>query len=309
VNGGVNLLVPTNDILAPITDFLDFALWLKRKHHIMDITIAVKIRKLKAIGRKVNLWDVEAFRDYIQDVKFKGGYKNSLGYVYADWCEYQGFEYKPYNFYAEKSLPYVPLEKEIDQLIGAFAHSKYGALLQLMKETAFRPIEAMRLTPRDFNLEQQIVTLNKLEKRSNPRQSKISDKLTAMIKQQVKGKRQNELIWSAKSKYIRRTFMRNRRRASKNLDNPNIEKISMKTFRHFKATMEYHKTKDILYIKKLLGHKNIQNTMVYIHLVNFESDEFVCKVAESVDEAGELVEAGFVFVIQFEGKMLFKKRK
>jgi hypothetical protein len=117
VNEGVNLLVPTNDILAPITDFSDFAFWLKRKHHIIDITITVKIRKLKAISRKVNLWDVEAVHNYIQDAKFKGGYKNSLGYVYADWCEYQGFEYKPYNLHAEKSLPYVLLEKEIYLLV------------------------------------------------------------------------------------------------------------------------------------------------------------------------------------------------
>ena len=103
---------------------------------------------------------MQAVRNYIQDSKFKGGYKNSLGYMYADWCEYQGFDYKPQCFPRETGLPYVPLEKEIDQLIGVFAHSKYGVLLQLLKETGFRPIEALRLTPRDFNFERQTVTLN-----------------------------------------------------------------------------------------------------------------------------------------------------
>lgn len=39
-----------------------------------------------------NLWNYDAVRNYIQDAPFKGGYKNSLGYVYADWCEYQGFQ-------------------------------------------------------------------------------------------------------------------------------------------------------------------------------------------------------------------------
>jgi hypothetical protein len=73
--------------------------------------------------------------------------------------------------------------------------------------------------------------------------------------------------------------------------------------------MEYHKTKDILYIKQLLGHKNIQNTMVYTHLVSFESDEWACRVAESVDAATGLVEAGFEYVTQYEGTMLFRKRK
>lgn len=50
----------------------------------MDITIAVKIRKLKALSRRVTLWDHEAVHNCIQDASLKGGYKNSLGYVYAD---------------------------------------------------------------------------------------------------------------------------------------------------------------------------------------------------------------------------------
>lgn len=58
--GSSNLSVPTTHILAPKkqqqseTDFDDFALWLKRAHHIMDSTIAVKIRKLKALQRARN---------------------------------------------------------------------------------------------------------------------------------------------------------------------------------------------------------------------------------------------------------------
>jgi len=50
--------------------------------------------------------------------------------------------------------------------------------------------------------------------------------------------------------------------------------------------MEYHKTKDILYVMKLLGHKSIKNTLVYTQLIDFpEDDEFVCKVAKTVQEA------------------------
>ena len=46
----------------------------------------------------------------------------------------------------------------------------------------------------------------------------------------------------------------------------------------------------------LLGHKNIQNTLVYTHLVNFESDEFHTAIAESVEKAYKLLEAGFEYV-------------
>jgi len=282
---------------------------LKRKHNIANITIVGKLKKLKALQRQVNLWEKESVRNYIQDCPFKNGYKNQLGYAYADWCEFQGFSYDYQRYPTERTLPYIPLEKEVDQLIGAFKNSKYGTLLQLLKETAFRPIEGMNLKVKDFDLEKQLVTLNNPAKGSNPRQIKMSIKLTSMISLLVKHKALYVKLWSTKPKSIRRTFTRIRTLTSQQLGNPNLNRITMKTLRHWKATMEYHKTKDILYVQKLLGHKNINNTLIYTHLVNWENDDWVCKVAKTIDEAGKLVEVGFEFVTQFEGKMLFRKRK
>jgi hypothetical protein len=61
---------------------------------------------------------------------------------------------------------------------------------------------------------------------------------------------------------------------------------------------------------QLLGHKNIRNTLVYTHLVNFESDDdYVCKVAKSVEDAKTLIETGFEFVTDFQDAKLFRKRK
>ena len=106
-----------------------------------------------------------------------------------------------------------------------------------------------------------------------------------------------------------RNFSRQRRGIVEKLQNPRILRISFKTLRHWKATTEYHRTKDILHVMQMLGHKNIQNTLVYTHLVSFESDEFVCKVARTVDEAKALVESGFDYVSEIDGVQLFRKRK
>ena len=108
-----------------------------------------------------------------------------------------------------------------------------------------------------------------------------------------------------------RTFVRMRRVLAEKLGNPNLTKITFKTFRHWKATMEYHRTKDILYVKELLGHKNIQNTLVYTHLVDFETDDgFSVKVASSLEEFTSLLESGFEFVSDYEGGLkILRKRK
>lgn len=74
--------------------------------------------------------------------------------------------------------------------------------------------------------------------------------------------------------------------------------------------MEYHRTKDILYVKELLGHKNIQNTLVYTHLVSFEEeDAYIVKVASSIEEFTVLLESGFEYVSDYGDAKVLRIRK
>jgi hypothetical protein len=60
---------------------------------------------------------------------------------------------------------------------------------------------------------------------------------------------------------------------------------------------------------KRLGHKRIENTMLYTQLVQFEGDEYHSAVAENVDEARKLIEGGFEYVCTHQSLMLYRKRK
>jgi len=61
---------------------------------------------------------------------------------------------------------------------------------------------------------------------------------------------------------------------------------------------------------ELLGHRSIQNTLAYTHLVGFKDDEYTSKIAQTAKKASPRVEAGFGYVsTTFENLMLFKKRK
>lgn len=60
---------------------------------------------------------------------------------------------------------------------------------------------------------------------------------------------------------------------------------------------------------RLLGHTNIVHTLRYTHLVDFPSDDYVCRGAKTVKEASELVENGFDYVCEIEGFKLFRKRR
>ena len=69
------------------------------------------------------------------------------------------------------------------------------------------------------------------------------------------------------------------------------------------------KTKDILHVMNLLGHRNIESTLVYTHLISYEGDEYHSAVAKTVDEARGLIEHGSEYVCTRDETMIFKKRK
>jgi len=98
-------------------------------------------------------------------------------------------------------------------------------------------------------------------------------------------------------------------RIAHKLQNPRINRITFHTLRHWGATMEYHRTKDILHVKERLGHKSITSTLIYTHLVNFEGDEYHTATSKSLEKDEELLKAGFEYVTERDGVKIYRKRK
>ena len=121
--------------------------------------------------------------------------------------------------------------------------------------------------------------------------------------------RTSKRVFDSNTDALRKIFTLQGRHIAHKLQSPRLLQITFHTFRHWKATMEYHKTKDILYVMRLLGHKNIKNTLVYTQLVTFEDDDFTCKAAANVKDATELIEAGYEYVCDMDNIKLFRKRK
>jgi len=106
-----------------------------------------------------------------------------------------------------------------------------------------------------------------------------------------------------------RLFERSRKVAVSRSKNPRLNNITFHTLRHWKATMEYHKTKDLLHVMRLLGHKSIKNTMRYTQLVDFGEQDFVVKVAWTLEESCKLLENGFQYICDYDTAKIFKKPK
>jgi integrase len=171
--------------------------------------------------------------------------------------------------------------------------------------------EAKRLEWTDIDREKNIITLNAPEKGSNPRMWRVSPTLMEMINALP---RQSEHVFTGSLKSMKTTFQKTRKRLAQTLQNPRLLRIHFHTFRHWKATMLYHQTKDPYYVKNFLGHKELRSTEVYINIEHtlFEAganDQFTVKIAEKPEEIKALLEVGFEYVCQKDTLIFLRKRK
>ncbi len=264
------------------------------------------LKALRILGNRADLGNPVLVRDTIaMHSSWSDAFKRNLSEAYRHYAEWKNLPFQKLLYKPVDKLPFIPTEHEIDSLIAGVGW-KTSTVLQLLKETGVRIGEAWTLKWSDIDLERGIVTVTP-EKGSYSRQLKISSKLCSLVSRLPRNS--PKIFGWANLDSFRREYEKQRKKLSFKLNNPRLCEIRLHTFRHFKATMEYHKTKDILHVQRLLGHRNIMHTLTYTRLVDWKSDEFVCKVAKSLDEASSLIEAGFDYVTELDGVKLFRRRK
>jgi len=283
---------------------VEYSLWLWKQGY-SEATIKGRVKRLNRLVKLgANLNDEESVKGIIAKQEWSVSNKVNVVDAYDSFLRMQGKTWTPPIYRRVRTLPFIPTETELDQLI-AGCSKRLATFLQLLKESGMRCGEACQLKWTDVDLVGYSVRVTP-EKGGNPRNLKISNKLVEMLnempKETINAFTYNTNAWI-------RNFARQRKKIAFKLKNSRLQQITFHTFRHWKATMEYHKTKDILHVKEILGHKSLNNTMLYTQLINFKDDDFTASVAHSEEEACKLIEAGFDFVCDYNGNKIFRKRK
>jgi integrase len=318
---GVSPQATTSDHL-PINrtpDFIHYANEL-RKMGRKEGTIAKNIERFLRLSKLVqDINDPEQVKEALAKVQWANSTKGTAADAYTVYLRTIGKQWIKPRYIRQEKIYFIPTEQEVDALI-ASANKKLAALLQLLKEIAARIGEAYAITWTDVDLEHKTVTINHPEKGSLPRILPISEKLKGMINALPRDT-DKPFQWLSKKthkpiqqKGIKETFEGTRARAAKKLNNPRLLQIHFHTFRHWKATTDYYKTRDDRMIRHVLGHKTATMTDRYIHIVETlyhdESGEWTCKVAHTEKEAIELIEQGFTYVNNLgDTTALYRKRK
>jgi integrase len=174
-----------------------------------------------------------------------------------------------------------------------------------LKETFCDPGELLRLEWRE--IKGNVISIAHPVKGHLPGQMEVSGRLLAMLNALPKD---SKLVFPTTYKNIAETFRIVRKRAAQKLANPNLLEISFKSYRHWGGSMLAHVTNgNILTIKKLLRHKRIENTMKYIHTIQFRDEDYEISTATTEEEIKQLGKAGFIKYDEMSGIHFYRKPK
>jgi integrase len=204
----------------------------------------------------------------------------------------------------------IPTKEKVEMLI-ASAGKNLALKLRIIMETGLRPIELLNLKVKDVDLEQHLLYPT-TAKHGARRTSKFSTQLEAVLRQHII---ENNLsltnnLFKGKPHTLGSNYREMRNNLAKKLNDPTIRTIRLYDLRHYFATMLYDKTKDIILVQQLMGHKRIDTTMIYTQILNFNNEEeYTVKGATNVKDATDLLEHGFTYITDIDGIKLFRKRK
>ena len=261
------------------------------------------------LSNGADLVDAENTKSVLAKMNMKKNTKRLIVSLLKTWYNFHAILWKAPTYYRDNEIPFIPTEAELNELIAGVGKI-LAAFCQILKDTGARSGEIARLTWRDIDFNSHTINI-KAEKRSNGRVLPLTEKTIGML---TKLKRRNDGKIFSNISSLRGNFNISRNSLAEKIDSPNISKIHFHTFRHWKATTELHNFHDRERVQIILGHKSADSTETYIHIdkmlyLNSNTDQFVCKVADTLEDALKLIEVGYEYHIEMQGHKIFRKRK
>jgi integrase/rubredoxin len=249
-----------------------------------------QVKRLATLG--ANLRNPEEVKTIIGKMKVKQGTKMLYVYAYNALAAMLKIPWDLPTYRQEDIIPHIPDESELDALINGSKSKRMAAYLQCLKETFGDPSEALRIKWIDVNEKEQTIKINYPVKNHLPRTLQVSNKLLAMLNALPKN---SEKIFPVNYASMATCYRYLRKRVADVQKNPRILSIELRSFRHWGGTsIAFHTNGNVLLVKKLLGHRHIENSMKYIGLINFKDDQFETATANTVEDILKLGAAGWI---------------
>ncbi|MGD6808447.1 MAG: tyrosine-type recombinase/integrase [Candidatus Bathyarchaeia archaeon] len=283
--------------------------WMKANAYEQS-TIRQRIKKLKHLMKSVtDITNPETVKLFIADKKCENSYKQNLVEAYDIYLQSEGLEWnRPfYQRYEKKRKS--PKEEHIDFLIN-HARPVLAMKLSISKDLGQRPVELTWLTLKDIDLTTGLVQIRGA-KHTKGREGQLKAKSVDLIKLQIdKGQlTQTDHIYNGSSDNLSTDYRHYRNRVAKEYNMPELKQIQLYDFRRFKASKIYHLTRDILYVKEILGHKDnsLRSTLKYISLFDERNITWIPVICRNQVEIAQAIKDDCTLVCQADGITYFRK--
>jgi integrase len=214
------------------------------------------------------------------------------------WADPPKIDYQPKE-------TFIPSPKEVDALIAA-AGRYFSRFLQVAATTGARGGEICRLQWTDVDFEKRTISINSPEKRSNTRTIPVPEKTTAMLTDMPK--RYGANIFNPNPNVARDNLVYLRNKIADIQKNPRFRLVHLHTFRHYFARRKLLETHDKAYVQYLLGHKSSASTDRYTEFKEYPLDgKWKGAIAKTEEEAMYLIEEGWQYVCDYDGKPMFRR--
>ena len=241
---------------------IEFMLYMQRQGF-RPTTIKTRAERLSILmnaGADIN--NPEDVKLVISERKCSAGHKKNIVLAYDTYMRMKNKRWDAPKYKPIQRLPFIPYESELDQLISCVGR-RMSIFLAVLKATGADPSEALEIRWKDIDPVKKTIMINYPVKGHKPRilnaPSELFNRLDTMPKQ-------TEKIFNVKISTSLKNFENQRATAARKFSNPRLKNITFTTFRHWKATMDYHNTKDILWVMRMLGHNSLKTTLIYIDL-------------------------------------------
>ncbi len=249
------------DLNGAVVDFL----WYLKKENKAEGTIRSYRHSLNQLVQKgVNLFDPESFKETLALSDWSETHKYCSAKAYKSFLNYRKINVKlPTYKCSRRKDPYLPPPEHFDQLFNRFSQQMICFCFTL-KETAARPIEALRIEWNDIDFANRKIAINHPAKGNNTRTIRVSDDLINMLQQLPR--KAKAVFTYGQYQYAEKGFRRMRKRAIAETGNKELSKIHFYTCRYWRATDERNRKGNPDSVQYLLGHRSLMYIGLYARL-------------------------------------------
>jgi len=244
----------------------------KKNERTVEDYLEALIRAAEALG---SLDNVQRTADWLSRSKVKWIRKHGMAgfnhYVRIFKLPQPTYEFKRDP---RRQLPRLPPEKTLKASIVVARRLKWQAYFRLLYECGPRPSEPFKVKVRDVYFEKQMIRLGTLKGSgyTAQRELPISPLLTEQLRTLTEGKGPDEWVFTKTTKpkepltYKQALDVMTAIRKQMRQAGYSTENLRLGIYRHAFGTRIYNATKDLALTARALGHRDIQDTMIYIHL-------------------------------------------